>query len=148
MNFDITDIQWWQALIAVISGLGLSPAPWLLGLATGKIQFTDPAQASFDGRVADLKASHVEALNEQDKNHERYTDELIAHHNILRSMDQDRYDEMKQSRDGYRTAAREQRDRADRATESAAQAVEAVQATNHLLESLAIVSREVVSDGQ
>lgn len=147
MIVDLADLQWWQALLAIIGILGLSPAPWLLGVATGKIQFTAPAQKNFDERVAELKASLALTLSEKDSTHEKFTRELVAHHEDLQQRDAEKYAEMKASRDGYRIATKEQRERADRATETAAQAVEAVQTTNHLLASLKVVSEGVIPDG-
>lgn len=145
MTIDLLDIQWWQGLVGLIGLLGLSPAPWLLGLASGKIQFTNPATAVSEARVEELKAAHAIALEDQDRSHDLFTKELISHHEMVRNMDQSRYDDMKRSRDSYREAVKEQRERADKATETTARAVEAVEATNHLLESLAIVGQEVVS---
>jgi hypothetical protein len=142
MVIDLMNLEWWQTLVGILALLGLSPAPWLLGVATGRIQFTAPAQRAFDERVAELKASHEIALAEKDKTHAQLTGELIKHHDELRKGDAERYQEMKLSRDGYRTSTKEQRERADRATETAAQAVEAIDTTNRLLASLNVVAEE------
>lgn len=143
MIIDLADIQWWQALIGIITGLGLSPAPWILGLATGKIQFTAPADRAYESRVQDLKAGYQLTLQEKDKTHNNATVELTKHHEEIRQYDQERYNEMKLSRDGYRDATTEQRTRADKATDTALRAVEAVEATTHILTSL----NEVIGEG-
>jgi hypothetical protein len=144
---DLATVQVWQVIVGIIGILGLSPAPWLLGLASGRIQFTAPAQKNFDERIGELKASHTLTLTEKDKTHESFTKELVSHHEDLQTRDAEKYAEMKASRDGYRVATKEQRERADRATDTAAQAVEAVQTTNHLLASLKVVSEEVAVNG-
>ncbi len=69
MIVDLADLQWWQAAIGIIGALGLSPAPWILGLAFNRIQFTKPAQANFDARVADLKETHKSATQDLRDHH-------------------------------------------------------------------------------
>ena len=69
--FDLFDLQWWQALIGILVGLGLSPAPWILGLATNKITFTATAEAHYQKRVEEITEHHdaLDALKDQ-----RYAD--------------------------------------------------------------------------
>ena len=135
MLIDVADLQWWQALLGIITLLGLSPAPWILGLANGKIQFTKPAEAQFQARI-----------DEKDKTQAAAITELVKHHEEIRRLDAENYKEMKSSRDGYRDATAEQRQRADKATEVAVRAVEAVNTTNHVLNSLDQVFKEKDKD--
>lgn len=139
---DIANLQWWQQLFGIIAIIGLSPAPWLLGVATGRIQFTAPAAKNYAERTAELKAAQALTLEEKDKTHSASMAELVKHHTELRNIDAARYEEMKASRDGYRTATKEQRARADAATEAVGRAVEAVDTMNHFLSSLDQVINE------
>ncbi|MDQ2690357.1 MAG: hypothetical protein M3Y29_08805 [Chloroflexota bacterium] len=105
--------------------LGLSPAPWILGLALGRIQFSAPARAVFDERVADLKAQHAEAVKA-----------LTTYHAEVLAERDERYGELKESRDYYREARIVERDRADKVTDQLAEALELARLNTHLLESL------------
>ena len=121
---DLANLQWWQALIGLITVLGLSPAPWLLGLASGKIQFSAPAQKTYDERIQDMDEHHkqVEAIHV-----ERYTD-------------------LKESRNYYRDAFNAEHDRANKATETVAEVLDAIKATNHVMSSITQAAEEVASD--
>lgn len=55
---DLMNMQWWQGLLAIIAALGLSPAPWILGLATNKIQFTSTADANYALRSQEMRENY------------------------------------------------------------------------------------------
>lgn len=114
---DFAGLQWWQWLLGVLGTLGFSAAPWIAGLAAGKIQFTAQANKQYDERTADLI-----------KNHDARIADLKQHH-------EERFKEMKDSRDGYKAATKEERERADRATDALGGMVEVVSATNHVVTS-------------
>lgn len=114
-------LEWWQTLVAILGVLGLSPAPWLLGLATGRLQFTTPADRVYEARAA----------------------ELAKHHDEIQAMHLSRYEDMKRSRDGWREAVEVERTRADRATATATEAMEAIKVANHFYEAFTQVTQEV-----
>lgn len=122
---DLGNLEWWQAFIGIVAALGLSPAPWILGLAIGRIQFTAPAERITEKRIADLKSAHAAE-----------TAELVRHHAELADEKDARYGELKESRDYYRDARIVERDRADKVTDSLAEALELARLNAHLLESL------------
>jgi hypothetical protein len=131
VTIDLLNLEWWQGLGAVLVALGLSPAPWILGLAAGRIQFTAPAREAYDARVVDIKDAHAKAIAE-----------LVAHHAAL-VVEKDRaYAEMQRSRDYYRTARLEEAERADRATEQLLEVVELAKTSAHALEALDEAARD------
>lgn len=71
LNIDLMDMQWWQALIAILGILGLSPAPWILGLATNKIQFTSTADANYALRSKEMSDNYDALVAVKDQ---RYAD--------------------------------------------------------------------------
>jgi len=122
MILDLADLQWWQVLVAIVTGLGLSPAPWLYALASGKIQFTGPATAIFEKRLEDQKNYYENRLQSQEE-----------FYSAIRELDARRYAEMEQSRDYYRQSRLEEKDRADLATERLAESVEVGKAALQML---------------
>lgn len=134
---DLLDLQWWQALLAIIGVLGLSPAPWLLGLAAGKIQFSTPARADFDRQLKDKDAAHERELAGKD-----------AYYSALLAGKDQRYADLEKANDANREAARRHEDRADQLTEAVLEVAEIVQQNTHIVESFNEVTREVVSDGR
>ena len=121
---DLANLQWWQALIGLITVLGLSPAPWLLGLASGKIQFSAPAQKTYSERIQDMD----------------------EHHKQVEGIQAERYADLKESRNYYRDAFNTEHDRANKATETVAEVLDAIKATNHVMSSINIAAEEVASD--
>lgn len=110
---DLLNLQWWQALVGIVGLLGLSPAPWLLGLATNRIQFTAPAQAEKQ-RALDEKDRHYQALiAEKDKTSE-----------------------------GYRLAAEKNKERADHVTDAALDMTRVIEANTHVIASVNEIARE------
>lgn len=57
------DLQWWQAALAIITGLGLSAAPWIAALLAGRIM----TLGQHTRRVADLDKAHGELVAEKDR---------------------------------------------------------------------------------
>lgn len=121
---DLADLQWWQAFAAIVGALGLSPAPWILGLALGRIQFAKPAREDYEQRIEDLKTSHVAAIAA-----------LAAHHAEVVAGKDERAADLRASRDYYRDARNVERDRADKATDQLAEGLELMRLNAHLLES-------------
>ena len=122
--FDVAGLQWWHWLLGTLGVLGFSAAPWIGGLAAGKIQFTAQANKTWDARIADLI-----------KNHDARVVDLKQHHAEDLAERAERYAEMKESRDGYKVATSLERERADKATEALAQMVEVISASNHVVAS-------------
>lgn len=110
MIVDLANLEWWQAFVGILVALGLSPAPWILGLALGRIQFTGPARADFAARVADINAAHAESRAD-----------LIKHHDELDKAHADALGEMTNQRNYYRDARIVEADRATKATETSAE---------------------------
>jgi hypothetical protein len=66
----IQDWQWWQYIVAILGVIGLSPAPWIVAVLTGRLM---PLGAHLQ-RIADLKESHkslVDTLTAQRVESER-----------------------------------------------------------------------------
>lgn len=131
MLIDLANLEWWQTLVAIAAALGLSPAPWILGLALGRIQFAAPAERETDKRIADLKEAHALEL----KNLTAY------HEGILKGKDE-RYADVKESRDGYKAATVIERERADKVTDTLAEFGELGKLAVHALAALDEVAKE------
>lgn len=134
MIVDLADLSAWQTVIALLGVLGLSPAPWLLGMAIGRIQFTAPAAKSYDERVAELKAAHDATVDNLKTAHNSAVAEIVRHHTDLVAVKDTQYDELKESRNYYRAARLAEADRADKATDQLAEVVEVVKANVQLLD--------------
>lgn len=131
MLIDLANLQWWQALIGIAGVLGLSPAPWLLGMARGKIQFTGLAQAEHQARTDDLKAHHAAAVAE-----------LVRHYEAELKSAGRQLDEMRESRDYYRAARLEEVKAREALTEQLVESTEVGRLAVHALQSLEVVARE------
>lgn len=107
-------LEWWQAVVAIIGVLGLSPAPWLLGLANNRIQFTRAADAAHARELAAQSGYHAAILQEKDK----------------------AYGELKESQVGYKTATKIERERANKATDALGDVATTLEVVVHLLNSL------------
>lgn len=103
----IPPLEWWQALAAIIGAFGLSPAPWILGLAFGRLQFSAPAERQTAALVKTLNDAHTLQLSESDAGWQRS------------------YDELKESRDTYKLAWETERDGRAAATEQLADVAKA-----------------------
>lgn len=124
---DLLNLQWWQGLIGIIGILGLSPAPWLLGLATNKIQFTAAAERE-KGR----------ALAKQDE-----------YHKALMDAQKERYSDLERANAKNEEAAATQQARADAATDAIFDMKDVVEANTHVLKSVNQVAREATGqDGR
>lgn len=67
LTVDLMNLQWWQTLMVVLAAAGLSPAPWILGLATNKIQFTSTADANYEKRAQEMRDNYEALVAEKDK---------------------------------------------------------------------------------
>lgn len=124
--FDLANVQWWQAVIVILVGLGLSPAPWILGLAQGKIQFTAVSRKDFERQLAERDRFH-DALMVQER--QRYADSEAA-----RKLNAD--------------AAERERARAEKATDVLVEMTEVVQGAQHFMRSqLEASGAQVVDHG-
>lgn len=122
---DVTNLQAWQVLVAIAGALGLSCAPWLLGLAADRVGFTKPMRAEFARQLAAKDTVHEDAMKERDR-----------HWATVLEMQQARYADLE-------AANVIERDRADRATGALVEMTEVVRASTHALNSLNQVAREV-----
>lgn len=130
IEIDPFNLAWWQQLALLLAGLGLSPAPWILGLAIGRIQFTKVA--------AD---AHQRELDARAEAHKRELETLRAHHDDLMALQIQRYADQEK-------ATEIQRVRADTATEALAQSTVAIEASNHIIREIMKAAGEVTADGE
>lgn len=127
---DIFDMQWWQAIGAFAVLLGLSPAPWITALATGRLLF----RADLEARLAERDKAYVELSASKDREHAAILAEREA-----------RYADQKRASDVNALAADTERKRADGLTEAVLEVVEVVRGNNHLIGSVVEVAREATS---
>lgn len=103
----LENLQWWQALFAILAGLGLSPAPWILGLAVGRLQFSAPAERATAQLVKTINDAHALQLAESEAAWTRS------------------YNELKLSRDTYMHAWETERESSGLATTQLAEVAKA-----------------------
>lgn len=139
---DLANLQWWQGLLVVVSGivavlgtLGLSPAPWLLGLARNTIQFTKPADEKHQREIAALVAGHEAAITAMQVAHDAEIRNLTQYHKDLSAVKDERYAE------AVRAGALNQQ-RADGLMELFVDAVEVQRANVHVLDSINEIANE------
>lgn len=114
------DLQWWQSVVAIVAALGLSPAPWILGLALGRITFTATAQAAHTRLELALTSGHTAAIAELTMHYaerDRIRDEANEDREAQHSRE---LTDVRQSRDYYREARIVESNRANKATEQLA----------------------------
>lgn len=117
---DLLNLQWWQALLAGAVALGLSPAPWITALATGRLLFR-----------ADLERQ----LKAKDEEHARAMAQAEAYYQGMRTVDKDRYDELKVAHATNVLALEAERSRSDEVTEGLLGVGAVVEANTHVLQS-------------
>jgi hypothetical protein len=146
---DLLDLQWWQLLLGITAAAGLSPAPWLLGLARNKIQFTGPADAAHQKQLAEAEEAHDRELAARDAASDRERQALIAYHATLDAAKDQRYADLEVANQRNIEAAEAQRVRADTVTEALTESSQALKMTSHILQELKRSAEEVTpSDGQ
>lgn len=137
---DVSQIQPWMVVLGGIASflgaLGLSPAPWLLGLATGKIQFTSQANAA-----------HQRELDARDEAHEKEVSNLKQYHKDVFDTQVQRYADLTAAKDLIDEALEKQTARANTANDALAQAAVAIEAGNHIIAEFTQAAREVSVDG-
>lgn len=133
---DLLNMQWWQGLSALIVALGLSPAPWILGLATGKIQFTATADAAHQRELAARKEAYEEQVEQNQKYHET----------VLASRDE-RYQDLVKANQRNIEVAEQQKQRGDKLEAALAQSTAVIGQTNHILLELKGAAEEVSPSG-
>lgn len=134
---DLLNMQWWQSLIALLGVAGLSPAPWILGLATNKLQFTAAAEAGYAKRAAELNEYHAKRLEERDE----YHDNLVA-------VKDQRYADLEATAQKLEAAEALHRDRADQANAALVESTEVVKMTGHIIQELRQAAQEVIPGGK
>lgn len=134
---DLTNLQWWQTLVGILGVLGLSPAPWLLGLATNRIQFAAPARADFESQKKEMREAHERELNSRDKQS-----------SLLLDLAGERYSELQRANQANIEAAERHRRRADEVTDAALEMTEVVRASTHVMASVGEAARVVATEEQ
>ena len=142
LYIDLLDIQWWQAILAIATALGLSGAPWLTALAAGRLLF----RADLERQLAGKDKEHARAQAEKDANHARAMAEQKEHYEALRRLDAERYGELKESNAANVLAAQAERQRADEVTDAALEVVDVVRANSHIMESFHQAAK--IADGE
>lgn len=105
------DLEWWQWLVGAVALLGLSPAPWLAALLSGRLI----TRSTHEGRVTDLK----EEIARIERRHDGTVARIVA------------------EKDLEREARGVERDRADVLADKLSKATDELGATAlHLLESI------------
>lgn len=127
---DFAHLEPWQWLFGAIGVLGLSPAPWILGLALGRLQFTKTAQANYAARAADLISANDKLLGAQNDYHAK----------ILAEKDKT-LDERTESRDYYREARLETAGQNQRLTEALIESIEVAHTGTRALDTIAEVAK-------
>ena len=117
---DLLNLQWWQALLAIIVALGLSPAPWITAVATGRLLF----RADLERQLARSDREHEKAFSQQ----KDYYEALLAER-------KGRYDELAVANQVNTNAALKERERADEITDTLLEVSAVIEANNHFLES-------------
>lgn len=133
---DLLNMQWWQALFGIIAALGLSPAPWILGLATNRIQFTAAANAAYEKREQVMRENHAREMAALESYHEK----------VLLAKDQ-RYSDLEEVHDRNVVALGSQTERADKATNAVYGVTGALKQTAHVIDELRQAAQEVSPDG-
>lgn len=135
---DLLNIQWWQAVVALLVALGLSPAPWLTAMATGRLLF----RGDLAERIAERDKAHAAALAERDRTHAAALAERDRYHAALLAAHEARYADLETSNTRNVEAAQQERQRADKATATLESVAEALEANSHIMAALRDVGAE------
>lgn len=133
---DLLNMQWWQALGAFVAAAGLSPAPWILGLATGKIQFTSTADAA-----------HARELAAREKSYEDQIEQLERYHVTVVSQRDERYADLVKTNERNIEVADQQKARGDKLEDALTQAAVVIEQNSHVLLELKQSAEEVTPGG-
>jgi len=144
---DLFNLQWWQALGALAVALGLSPAPWILGLAVNRLQFTKTAEAAHQREIDEMKAAHERELTARERSYESQRAQLLEYHGTVIAAKEQRYADLERTNQRNVEVAESQRKRADEVTAALAESTKAVQMTNHVLEELRRSAEEATPSG-
>lgn len=144
---DLLNLQWWQQLGLVLTALGLSPAPWILGLALGRIQFTKAADAAHQREIDALKEGHAREIENLKETARQERDQLIEYHkNVVNGKDE-RYADLDEAHKANLGALEAQRVRAETLTDALSESTTALKMTNHILVEMKRSAEEVTPDG-
>lgn len=144
----IPALEWWQSLVIILGALGLSPAPWLLGMAAGKIQFTAVAAEAHQRELVAKNEAHTRELAARDLSHARELAAKDAYHEALMTGQKERYATLELSNEANRLAAEKQQARADELTDAVFGVVEVVRASSHVISAVNEVTQEVIQREQ
>jgi len=133
---DLLNMQWWQGITALLVALGLSPAPWILGLATNKIQFTSTADAA-----------HQRELDARERSHEEQQEQLREYHAIVLASKEERYADLVSTNARNVEVADQQKQRGDKLQGALGESTKALEMTNHILTELRQSAEEVTPSG-
>lgn len=147
-TFAIPSLEWWQSLAIILGALGLSPAPWLLGMAAGKIQFTAVAAAAHQRELEAKNEAHTRELAARDLSHSREMSAKDSYHEALMTGQKERYATLELSNEANRLAAEKQQARADELTDAVFGIVEVVRASSHVISAVNEVTQEVIQREQ
>lgn len=132
---DLLDVQWWQWLGMVLGALGLSPLPWIGGLAAGKIQFSAVAQKAHDEQVQRLEEAHKRELDARN-----------AYHKGLMDAAEQRYADSQEAARVNAAAAERNKERADQVTDALLDLGQFIQGTQHFMESALEAGQKEVTE--
>lgn len=144
---DLANLDWWSKAIILVGTLGLSPAPWLAGLAAGRLQFSGVARKDFERQLAEQAKGYERQLSDQDAAHAREIQALTDQSAALMDIHRERYAESEAARKLNAKAAEVERERADQATGKLVDIIPVVRSVQHFMESQFEAAREVVEDG-
>ena len=108
---DFSNLSFWQWLGGVIVLLGVSPAPWITALATGRLLF----RADLVSRLAVAKENYENSLKEE-----------RAHHDELMAVERERYSLLERARETEQA-------RNEKLTDALQDSTRAVEATTSVL---------------
>lgn len=144
---DLLNLQWWQQLGIVLTAFGLSPAPWILGLALGRIQFTKVAAEAHQREIAALKEGHTRELESLRSTAKQERDQLIEYHKNVVTGKDERYSDLEEAHSTTLAALEAQRLRAETLTDALSESTNALQMTNHILVEMKRSAEEVTPSG-
>lgn len=122
---DVNNLQWWQALGGLLVLLGVSPAPWITALATGRLLF----RADLERQLIEKDKVHVDAMEVERRATAALLEECKAAYSITQQ------------------ALDEERERNAKLTAALADSTAAMEVTNHALTEFNEIAKRANRDG-